>query len=90
MSCENCVTHVTAAFRSLPGVADARVLLESGQAVVRMEKGVSMDAINTALQEAGHYSAWESNEAGNTSSQKKKRKQPAFFRFFRHEKPCCQ
>ncbi len=89
MSCKNCVTKVAQAFKSLPEVEEVQVLLDSGQAVVRMQKAITVTAINEALQSAGHYKALESNKTGNPTI-KKEKKQPAILRIFRHKKPCCQ
>lgn len=88
MSCENCASRVSAAFKSLPAVINAQILPESGQAVINMKEMLPIEAINAALQKAGNYTAQESNEAA--VPEQKAKKTPAFLQFLRHKKACCQ
>jgi len=54
MSCGGCVRSVTAALKSLPGVADADVSLESAQARVRYDPAtVSEQQLREAVEDAG-------------------------------------
>lgn len=88
MFCENCVSRVNDAFNSIPVVADVKVLLDSGQAVIRLQEPVDLNTINIALQHVGGYSARESNEA--IASKEKKKKTFSFFKLFKRNKSCCQ
>jgi copper chaperone len=55
MSCEGCVSAVTAAVKDVPGVEDVQVSLESGQAVVVGGPGkVSAEAVIAAVEKAGY------------------------------------
>lgn len=54
MSCGGCVNSVTAALKSLPGVTDANVSLESAQARVQYDPArVSEQQLREAVEEAG-------------------------------------
>ncbi len=54
MTCENCRRHVTAALSALPGVAEVRVDLGSGRAVLRADRDLTRDEVRAALEEAGY------------------------------------
>ncbi|NMG14676.1 heavy-metal-associated domain-containing protein [Aromatoleum bremense] len=54
MSCGGCVRSVTAALKSLPGVTDADVSLESAQARVQYDPAtVSEQQLREAVEDAG-------------------------------------
>lgn len=54
MSCGGCVRSVTAALKSLPGVTDADVSLESAQARVQHDPAtVSEQQLREAVEDAG-------------------------------------
>ncbi|CAI09056.1 heavy-metal-associated domain-containing protein [Aromatoleum aromaticum] len=54
MSCGGCVNSVTAALKSLPGVTDANVSLDSAQARVQYDPAtVSEQQLREAVEEAG-------------------------------------
>lgn len=52
MMCQHCVQHVTDALEDLDGVNSVQVDLENGTAIVNGT--VSIDAIRTAIDEAGY------------------------------------
>ena len=54
MTCQHCVTAVTAELQQLPGVSAVEVELDSGS--VRVESGAPLDpaAVDAAVQEAGY------------------------------------
>jgi len=56
MSCGNCARHVTEALQAVPGVASARVALESKRASVRWASGATPDerTLLEAIGEAGY------------------------------------
>jgi copper chaperone len=55
MTCGSCVRHVTAALRSLPGVASADVRLREGAAHVRHDPAqATVPALLAALATAGY------------------------------------
>ena len=56
MTCGHCVTAVTKALKSVPGVQDAQVDLQTGKAVVQVEGQTDLGALLAAVQEEG-YSA---------------------------------
>ena len=56
MTCGHCVTAVTKALKSVPGVQDAQVDLQTGKAVVQVEGQTDLGALLAAVQEQG-YSA---------------------------------
>lgn len=54
MSCQGCVKNVTTVLKALPGVADAAVSLEAGQAAVRYDgQQVTPAAMREAIEAAG-------------------------------------
>ena len=58
MSCQGCVKNVTTVLTALPGVAEAKVSLEAGQAVVRYDaQQVSPAALREAIEAAGFDAA---------------------------------
>ncbi|GBD36019.1 Copper-transporting P-type ATPase [bacterium HR36] len=61
MSCSACVSTVERALRQVPGVADVRVDLQSGQASVRFEQDVQPDrmALIGAIRQAGFDAAYQ-------------------------------
>jgi len=54
MSCASCVRHVEDALRSVPGVHAVAVDLGSATARVTHAPGVDVDAMITAIDEAGY------------------------------------
>ena len=54
MVCGNCVKHVHKALTGLEGVQEAVVELESKTAKVRLDSGVSDDALKAAVEDAGY------------------------------------
>jgi copper ion binding protein len=54
MSCEHCVKAVTDALRSLPSVSEVTVDLEAGEAVVESTGPLTLDAVSTAIDDAGY------------------------------------
>jgi copper chaperone CopZ len=54
ISCDHCVKAVTEALRTLPTVSDAAVDLEAGEAVVQSSEPLDLDAVSTAIDEAGY------------------------------------
>jgi len=54
MSCEHCVQAVKKALEGLPGVVEARVSLEGGEAHVRLSTEVSAEKLIKAVEEAGY------------------------------------
>ena len=54
MSCGGCVRNVTGVLKALPGVTDAEVSLDEGQARVSFDPGaVSVDQLRQAVIDAG-------------------------------------
>ncbi|MEO9255303.1 MAG: heavy metal-associated domain-containing protein [Tepidiformaceae bacterium] len=53
MTCEHCVKSVTNALKEVPGVADARVNLETNSAVVEGEN-FDTNALIAAVEEEGY------------------------------------
>lgn len=54
MSCGGCVRNVTTVLKAVPGVEDAEVSLEAGQAVVRYDpQRVSVERLRAAVEDAG-------------------------------------
>ncbi len=62
MSCASCVRHVDRAIRRTPGVIDCSVNLATDSATVQLEAGASIDAVCTAVADAGYEA---SPEGGN-------------------------
>jgi Cu+-exporting ATPase len=58
MTCDDCVTKVSAALTSVPGVRDAKVDLERRSAVVEAAPGVAPEALTAAVRVSG-YNAFE-------------------------------
>jgi copper ion binding protein len=54
MSCEHCVKHVTEALQGIAGVSSASVSLKEKNAVVEHGDSVGLDALKTAVEEAGY------------------------------------
>ena len=54
MTCDNCVKHVTAALKSVAGVEQVDVKLDSGLAHVRHEPAASAEAMIAAVVEEGY------------------------------------
>ena len=54
MSCEHCVTHVKEALEAIGGVLSAQVNLTKKNALVEHGDSVSVDALKTAVSEAGY------------------------------------
>ena len=56
MSCQHCVAHVKEALEAIDGVVSAQVDLQKKNALVEHNDSVSLEALKTAVNEAG-YSA---------------------------------
>ncbi|MFI7023036.1 heavy-metal-associated domain-containing protein [Micromonospora sp. NPDC049900] len=54
MTCGHCVSAVSAEVGALPGVADVRVDLASGQVTVTSEQPLDPAAVRAAVDEAGY------------------------------------
>lgn len=55
MTCEHCQRHVTEALESVPGVAEAKVALEAGEANVTYDPAqADLSAMARAVAEAGY------------------------------------
>jgi copper ion binding protein len=54
MSCDHCVHHVTEALQGVAGVSSASVSLEGKSAQVEHGDAVSLDALKTAVVDAGY------------------------------------
>ncbi|KAJ1829329.1 Cu(2+)-transporting P-type ATPase [Coemansia sp. RSA 2599] len=65
MTCQSCVASVTAALETIKGVLHAEVRLKPrGLACIRYESdAVSIDALTTAIEDAGFDASLESNDA---------------------------
>jgi copper chaperone len=57
MSCGSCVRHVTSALRAVPGVSKVNVQLRAGLAEVQHDNEASVDALISAVREAGYESS---------------------------------
>jgi len=54
MSCGGCVRNVTGVLKALPGVTDAAVSLDDGEARVTFDPGsITLDALRRAVVDAG-------------------------------------
>ncbi len=60
MSCQGCANTVRGALAGVEGVRRADVLLEQTQARLVLEDGGSVDALVSAVQEAGYEASLES------------------------------
>ena len=54
MTCGQCVKHVDAAVRTVPGVDDVHVDLAAGRAVVTHGADVALAALHAAVVDAGY------------------------------------
>ncbi|MDR2069004.1 MAG: cation transporter [Spirochaetaceae bacterium] len=54
MSCDHCVRYVTGALQEIPGVKTAEVSLTDKNAVVDHEDTVTLEAMKSAVVEAGY------------------------------------
>jgi copper ion binding protein len=54
MTCDHCVKHVTEALKTIKGVKSAKVSLKDKNALVDHKDDVSIDALKTAVVEAGY------------------------------------
>lgn len=54
MSCSSCVRHVSSALRAVPGVTTVDVQLRAGLAEVQHGDEASVDALISAVREAGY------------------------------------
>jgi copper ion binding protein len=54
MTCDHCVTAVTAELGQLPGVREVRVDLAAGTATVTSTEPLDADAVREAVDEAGY------------------------------------
>jgi copper chaperone CopZ len=57
MTCEHCVKAVTDEVKTLPGVSQVRVALDTGTLTVTSEPAVDDDAVRAAVDEAGYQLA---------------------------------
>jgi len=51
MTCNNCVASVTEKLTAIPGIIEAKVDLEKGEAEISMETHISLDVLKSALSE---------------------------------------
>jgi copper chaperone len=54
MTCGHCVSSVTEEVRSLPGVSDVQVDLQSGRVTVSADAPVGTEQVRAAVEEAGY------------------------------------
>lgn len=54
MSCGNCVRHAHEALAAVPGVTQAEVTLDPGQAIVTHGEETTLDALIAAVEEEGY------------------------------------
>jgi len=54
MTCGHCVASVTKEVRTIPGVTDVQVDLRSGDLVITSDTGISFEAVEAAVDEAGY------------------------------------
>ena len=54
MTCGHCVASVTEDVTALPGVTDVQVELESGQLTVTGDAACDVDAVRSAVEDAGY------------------------------------
>lgn len=54
MTCNNCVKHVNEALLEVPGVESVEVSLEKAGATIKSAVAIDIEAIRTALDEAGY------------------------------------
>ena len=55
MTCGGCVSKVTKALQPVPGVSDAKVSLQAGEATVQFDEQVtSSEQLRSAVQRAGY------------------------------------
>lgn len=59
MGCIHCVDKVANALKAMPGVRNAEVSLEQGEAVVVMDEYIPENLVRAAVMGAGHYDARE-------------------------------
>ena len=57
MTCGHCVSSVTEEVRSLPGVEDVGVVLETGALTITSNEVIDDAAVTTAVEEAGYQLA---------------------------------
>jgi len=57
MSCGSCVRHVTSALRAVPGVSNVNVQFRTGLAEIRHDDEAAIDALISAVREAGYESS---------------------------------
>ena len=54
MSCQGCVKNVTAVLQALPGVAEVKVVLETGTASIAYDQAkVGVEQMRAAIENAG-------------------------------------
>jgi copper ion binding protein len=54
MTCAHCVNAVSAEIAKLDGVTDVAVDLDTGKVTVTSDKSLPLDAVRTAVDEAGY------------------------------------
>lgn len=54
MTCQNCVRHVRGALEALPGVHNVEVDLQSATARLDVDRQISREELNRALDDAGY------------------------------------
>lgn len=62
MRCDGCVTNVKNTLKNIPGVIEAQVHLSEPQAIVSMQKEISLSELQQVFSECGHYSIAEIEE----------------------------
>ncbi len=66
MMCPHCVARVKKALEGVPGVKNADVSLEKGEAAVTVDSSVGTEALVAAIKEAGYEAEAKAPEAGST------------------------
>jgi copper chaperone len=54
MTCGHCAASVTEEVSTIPGVTDVQVDLRSGDLVITSDTGISFEAVEAAVDEAGY------------------------------------
>lgn len=59
MHCQNCVTKIESALKSISSIKEVKVTLDPPQAIVEMERHVEVGELNRTLKNVGNYSVKE-------------------------------
>ena len=60
MSCGGCVSNVKRALLLMPDITEADVYLNPQEAIITMNKSMTVDELQAQLTKAGHYTIKES------------------------------